>query len=71
MSKMINWDDVEAWAQRKLQAAREANDNPAMSELETAKLRGRISLAKELIALPQTFEFEAAQSDVAGLPPTY
>ena len=67
---MVTWDQVEAWAEAKLAAARESNDNPSMDAVETARLRGRIQALKELIALPKTLEVEASRS-MEAQPPLY
>ena len=58
---MNNWTDIEAWAKDKLATARNQNDGE-LSEIETAKLRGRIATLKELIALPNTQKVLEAQS---------
>ena len=48
---MNNWQEIEAWAKDKLASARNQNDGD-LNEIETAKLRGRIALLKEIVALP-------------------
>ena len=49
----MQWREVEAWANDKLVQARQQNDGD-LGDSDTAKLRGRIALLKELIALPDT-----------------
>lgn len=46
------WSAIEDWANAQLTKAREDNDSPVRTEVQTAMLRGRIKLLKELIALP-------------------
>jgi hypothetical protein len=46
------WGTIEDWANAELAKAREQNDSPMRTEVQTAVLRGRIKLLKELIALP-------------------
>lgn len=55
------WPDIEAWAQERLALARGRNDGD-LSEIDTAKLRGRIATLKELIALPEQKKLLEAQS---------
>lgn len=47
------WAYVENWAITELQKARESNDSTKRDAIETAALRGRIRMLKELIALPK------------------
>lgn len=63
---MMNWHDVEAWATERLSTARNRNDGD-LDLIETAKLRGRIALLKELIALPEQKKVLEAQSKSALL----
>lgn len=63
---MHTWAEIEAWATIKLNRARNMNEGD-LSELETAKLRGNISMLKELLALPSTRKVLEAQAN-AGLP---
>jgi len=46
------WGLVEEWAKSQLAKAREENDSPIKTEVQTAVLRGRIKMLKDLIALP-------------------
>lgn len=47
------WIFVSNWAESELKNAREANDSQKRTETDTAALRGRIKLLKELMALPE------------------
>ena len=61
---MNNWQDIDAWAKLKLESSRNQNDGD-LNEIETAKLRGRIALLKEIVALPQVRKaMEAQQKSV-------
>lgn len=46
------WLFIDGWAQDRLDAIRKKNDNPSLSERETAILRGKIKILKEISALP-------------------
>ena len=59
----INWLYIEAWAKQELDRARFKNDGD-LSEMATAKLRGRVSVLKELIALPEDQRFRETQSRI-------
>ena len=58
---MIHWEETETWCTQKLDHARKQNDGE-LSEVATAHLRGRISILKELIALPNAKRILEAQS---------
>jgi hypothetical protein len=45
------WIRLKAHLQDRLAAARVSNDNPALTEPETAALRGKIAMLKTLIQL--------------------
>ena len=47
------WKFIAQWAAAQLAAERERNDSYRLTEQQTALLRGRIDLLKDLIALPQ------------------
>lgn len=47
------WQFVEQWQQEKLSAERQKNDAKRHDAIETAYIRGRISLLKELAELPE------------------
>jgi hypothetical protein len=47
----MQWHEVEKWASQKIESCRNQNDGD-LSDIETAKLRGRIAVLKELLALP-------------------
>ena len=47
------WADLRRWAEGELVSLRLRNDG-ALSEPETALLRGQIQFAKRLLALPET-----------------
>jgi hypothetical protein len=47
----MQWHEVFIWASERLEQYRKQNDGD-MSEAETNKLRGRIAVLKELLALP-------------------
>jgi len=49
----INWQFVEAWANKRLESERNKNDEIGKPEHETNAIRGRIGLLKELLRLPQ------------------
>ena len=53
--KMIDWGYVDRWAKERLSQAREKNDG-FLDEVQTQRLRGRIEMLKELIALPAVKE---------------
>ena len=55
------WSEVQAWAQQRLETARQRNDGN-LDALETAKLRGRIEAYKELLA----FERQSARPAPPG-----
>ncbi len=46
------WGALDEWAQAELTKARTENDSMSRTDLQTAALRGRIKLLKELISLP-------------------
>ena len=48
----LTWAYVRSWANEQIQDTREKNDVLKLSEKQTAALRGRIRLLKELIELP-------------------
>jgi hypothetical protein len=49
----IHWNEIEAWAKKKMDTARNLNDDTKLTEQQTAALRGRIAVLKELLALPE------------------
>ena len=53
------WRQVSQWAEQKLKTEREKNDGVELDPVQTAVLRGRISLLKELLALPRVKDAEA------------
>ena len=63
---MHTWAEIEAWATEKLNRSRNMNEGD-LSEIETAKLRGAISMLKELLALPNMRKVLEAQANT-GLP---
>ena len=48
------WLFIRTWAEEELDATREKNDYKKHDEIDTAMLRGRIKLLKDLLALPGT-----------------
>ncbi len=46
------WSAIEDWCSDQLAKAREDNDSPTRTEVQTAVLRGRIKTLKEILALP-------------------
>ena len=48
----MNWTEIEGWAAERLTQARNRNDGD-LTEVETAKLRGRIATLKEILDLPK------------------
>ena len=50
----LDWPMIEAWAREKLSSAHEQNTQVGLSEAETNAIRGKISLIKELLRLPET-----------------
>jgi hypothetical protein len=46
------WKFIDKWSKDQLAAERERNDSHRLTEVQTAVLRGRIDLLKDLIALP-------------------
>ncbi|NCC59142.1 MAG: hypothetical protein EOM17_16245 [Synergistales bacterium] len=46
------WAFVTTWATEQIQKLREKNDNPGLSEAQTAVLRGKIKAYRELLDLP-------------------
>lgn len=63
---MNNWRDIEVWATARLNLARSMIEGD-LSEIDTAKLRGRIATLKELLAIPSTQKVLESQAK-AGLP---
>lgn len=59
----LDWHYVEAWAKERLQTSRERNDGE-LDAIATAKLRGRVELLKELIALPDAKKHQDARSRI-------
>jgi hypothetical protein len=57
------WRQIETWAESRLKSEREKNDAPDLTTEETAVLRGRIAMLKELLALPRRAEAQARMSD--------
>ena len=55
------WKHIERWAQKKLEDSRVRNDANELDAIQTAALRGRISMLKELLALPKQ---QAAQAQM-------
>lgn len=55
------WAQVDRWARARIEYLRQRNDG-ALSELETASLRGQIKALKNLLGLPE----EAARAQSAG-----
>jgi hypothetical protein len=48
-----SWRELDRLLRQKLETLREKNDNP-LDLSETADIRGRIAVIKELLALPRT-----------------
>jgi hypothetical protein len=46
------WHLMRKWAEEQLRKAREKNDAAALSEIDTAALRGEIRLLKRFLDLP-------------------
>ena len=59
----INWLYIETWAKQEIDLARQKNDGD-LNEMATAKLRGRLSALKELVALPEDKRFRETQSRI-------
>ena len=59
----INWLYIETWAKQEIDLARLKNDGD-LNEIATAKLRGRLSVLKELVALPEDKRFRETQSRI-------
>ena len=59
----INWLYIDTWAKQEIDRARSKNDGD-LNEIATAKLRGRLSVLKELIALPEDKRFRETQSRI-------
>lgn len=53
------WNGVREWAEATLQQVRQKNDGN-LDISETANLRGRIGMLKELLGLPRLAEAQAA-----------
>lgn len=47
----VPWLEVKEWAEKRLAMYRIKNDSGDTSELETARLRGRIAELKDLLAM--------------------
>ena len=60
----MQWHQIHSWALERLSSARERNDGN-LDAIETAKLRGRIEVLKELVALPETQKILDAQPKFA------
>lgn len=54
------WEKLTALMQARLQHLRECNDRPQNSEQDTATLRGKISMLKELLDLDKPGPAQAA-----------
>lgn len=52
-SASSTWMFISTWANDELSAARERNDYMKNDQFQTAALRGRIKLLKELLKLPE------------------
>jgi hypothetical protein len=61
----VSWIQIEAWAKTKLDQERFKNDDAAMDAVQTAFIRGRIALLKELLALP-TNQDKATRARMTG-----
>lgn len=61
----VDWHYVEAWAKERLESSRQRNDAD-LGATDTATLRGRIALLKELIALPESKKDEEARAIVTN-----
>ena len=48
------WHTLRKWAEEQLKKAREKNDAVAVSEIDTAALRGEIRVLKRILDLPQS-----------------
>ena len=59
----INWLYIETWAKQEIDLARLKNDGD-LNEMATANLRGRLSVLKELVALPEDKRFRETQSRI-------
>ena len=49
----LTWMFIRKWANNKLNEARISNDSLEKNETQTAALRGRISILKDILALPE------------------
>jgi hypothetical protein len=47
------WGYVRKWCEKQLSEARERNDNPTLTEIRTALIRGRIETLLEILELPK------------------
>lgn len=54
---------VRDWATDQIERLRNQNDNPKLTEPQTAAIRGRIAAMKDLLALPDTLKARAQQAD--------
>lgn len=52
----IEWPEIEAFAKNRLESERVKNDAVGLSDAETNAIRGRISILKELLRLPETLK---------------
>lgn len=57
------WVYVANWAEAELQRTRERNDSHKRDAIQTAALRGRIDMLKELIELPRPKERRTRSSE--------
>ena len=48
------WHTFRKWAEAQLKKARDKNDNPSLTEIQTAHLRGEIRVLKRVLDLPNS-----------------
>lgn len=53
---LIEWPEIETFVKGRLEGERAKNDAVGLSDAETNAIRGRISILKELLRLPETLK---------------
>jgi hypothetical protein len=57
------WVSIRRHLDEEIERWRKANDNPKLSESETAAVRARIAAIKDLLALPERLAAQASMSE--------
>jgi hypothetical protein len=60
------WKAIRTWAVAEIDHARDRNESPALTEQQTAALRGRIAALRELLALGEPKAGPARPAPASG-----